>query len=71
MQKQLHQNIKSLRKRHQLTQKEMAEQLNISERTYQRFENGEQKGINLIILEHLCRILSITVEDLFHPPTIS
>lgn len=37
-------NLKSCRLAANLTQKEIAEKLNVTERQYQRIENGEQDG---------------------------
>lgn len=61
----IHENIKALRKQKGLSQKKMAESLEISESTYNRLENGE---IDLAYQRHLtpiARIFEMEVVELF------
>jgi len=67
MEHQICENIKTLRKRHQLTQKDMAAKLNIAERTYQRFENGERKTLDLALLQRVCDVLRASPAEILDP----
>ena len=53
---QIHENIIALRRSKGLTQKTMADRLNISESTYNRLENGE---IDLAYQRHLVPIAAV------------
>ena len=57
--------IRALREGKGLSQKEIAEKLNISQSAYSRIETGETNGwVHLI--EKLCRELEIKPEELFN-----
>ena len=57
-------NIKRARKLKNLTQKEMAEKLNMTQQQYSRFENGVFE-LNYSQLIAVCEILDITPNEIF------
>lgn len=57
-------NIKRARKLKNLTQKEMAEKLNMTQQQYSRFENGVFE-LNYSQLIVVCKILDITPNEIF------
>lgn len=61
----IHRKIKQLRTAKELTQSGIAEQLNISLKAYQNFENGISK-LDLERLKAVADILEIDVEDLIN-----
>lgn len=57
-------NLKYARKLKGLTQKQVAEQLNMTQQQYSRFENGVfELNYDLIVL--LCKMLDTTPNELF------
>lgn len=52
-------NIKRLRKSARITQKEMAFKLFMDERTYSKFERGENKSMDIRLLASIASILEI------------
>lgn len=50
-------NIKRLRKSARITQKEMALKLFMDERTYSKFERGENKSMDIRLLDSIASIL--------------
>lgn len=57
--------LQSMRKEKKLTQKEVANKLNISESYYNQIENGErQKKMNISLINKLSKILDISIIDL-------
>lgn len=56
--------ISSKRKEHNITQSELAEKLNISNRAISKWENGYCLP-DVGIMPELCRILKISINDLF------
>lgn len=52
-------NIKRLRKSARITQKEMAFKLFMDERTYSKFERGENKSMDIRLLASIAGILEI------------
>lgn len=56
--------IKQKRKEGKLTQSELAEKLNITDRTISKWENGNCMPDAGLIPE-ICKILNITINDLF------
>lgn len=68
-------NIKRLRKSARITQKEMAFRLFMDERTYSKFERGENKSMDIRLLASIAGILEIDLPTLLlhsldqeHPP---
>ena len=57
--------ISEKRKEAKLTQSELAEKLNITDRELSKWENGKSMPDSGIIPE-LCKILNITITDLFN-----
>ena len=57
--------ISEKRKEVKLTQSELAEKLNITDRAISKWENGKSMPDSGIIPE-LCKILNITITDLFN-----
>lgn len=57
--------IKEKRKEKKMTQSELAEQLNVTDRAISKWENGNCMPDSGIIPE-LCKILNITITDLFN-----
>lgn len=56
--------IKEKRKENKITQSELAERLNVTDRAVSKWENGKCMPDSGIIIE-LCNILNITINDLF------
>lgn len=55
----------ALRKEKNLTQKQLAEKLDISESYYNQIENGErQKRMDITIIDRLAKALNISVSDI-------
>ena len=52
-------NIKRLRKSARITQKEMAFKLFMDERTYSKFERGENKSMDIRLLDSIASLLEI------------
>lgn len=52
-------NIKRLRKSARITQKEMAFKLFMDERTYSKFERGENKSMDIRLLASIASLLEI------------
>ncbi|MBO5926441.1 MAG: helix-turn-helix transcriptional regulator [Clostridia bacterium] len=61
--------IAELRKNNNLTQMQLAEKLNITDRAISKWENGKALPDTAIMLE-LCKIFNITVNDLLHGEVI-
>lgn len=61
---QLYNNIRKLREWNSLTQQNVADELNISQKHYSRIELG-QVDISLSTLEKIAEILSIKIQHLF------
>lgn len=59
--KTIGQFIKTMRKKEQITQKELAEKLNISPQAVSRWENGEALPDTLLLLD-LAKILNVSVD---------
>lgn len=62
--------IASCRKKQNLTQAELAEKLNITDRAISKWENGRGMPDSSIMLE-LCNILQITVNDLLNGEVVT
>ena len=62
--------IAECRKKQQLTQMQLAEKLNVTDRAVSKWENGKAMPDSSIMLE-LCRILKISVNDLLNGEVIS
>ncbi len=56
--------LKNARKKNNLTQAKLAKKVNITERTYQRYESGERIP-NTYIAQLIAQALQTTVEELF------
>ena len=56
--------ISKKRKEHKLTQSELADKLNITDRAISKWENGVCLP-DASIMHELCEILEITINDLF------
>lgn len=55
----------TLRKEKNLTQKQLAEKLDISESYYNQIENGErQKRMDITVIDRLSKALDISVNDI-------
>lgn len=61
--------IAECRKKNHLTQAQLAEKLNITDRAISKWENGKSMPDTSIMLE-LCNVLKITVNDLLHGEVI-
>lgn len=57
-------NLKEARITNAMTQKEVAQSLNMSQQQYSRFENGKYE-LNYQQIVALCKLLNITPNDLF------
>ena len=57
-------NLKQARKVKGLTQKQVAEQLNMTQQQYSRFENGVFE-LNYDLIVSLCKMLDTTPNELF------
>ena len=57
-------NLKYARKLKGLTQKQVAEQLNMTQQQYSRFENGVFE-LNYDLIVSLCKMLDTTPNELF------
>ena len=57
-------NLKEARITNAMTQKEVAQSLNMSQQQYSRFENGKYE-LNYQQIVALCKLLDITPNDLF------
>ena len=62
--------IAECRKKHGLTQMQLAEKLNITDRAVSKWENGRSLPDSSIMLE-LCSLLGITVNDLLSGEVVS
>ena len=62
--------IAECRKKQQLTQMQLAEKLNVTDRAVSKWENGKTMPDSSIMLE-LCHILQISVNDLLNGEVIS
>ncbi|ELC8426421.1 TPA: RstR family transcriptional repressor [Clostridium perfringens] len=56
-------NIKSIRKKNKLTQKDLADKLNKSVRMVQKYENGEVTP-NIDVLKKISKILNVSLDSL-------
>ena len=56
-------NIKSIRKKNKLTQKDLADKLNKSVRIVQKYENGEVTP-NIEVLKEISKILNVSLDSL-------
>lgn len=56
-------NIKSIRKKNKLTQKDLADKLNKSVRMVQKYENGEVTP-NIEVLKEISKILNVSLDSL-------
>jgi transcriptional regulator with XRE-family HTH domain len=61
-------NIKRLRKSARITQKEMAFKLFMDERTYSKFERGENKSMDIRLLASIASLLEIDLPVLLEDP---
>jgi len=61
----IHNKIKKLREQSSLTQQEMADQLNMHLKTWQKVENGITK-LDIERLKQIAEVLETTVEDLIN-----
>ena len=61
---QIGEKLKTTRKSHNITQRKMAENLNLSFSTYSNYENGYSEP-QMEVIESFCSILNLTVSDLF------
>ena len=57
-------NLKEAKITNAMTQKEVAQSLNMSQQQYSRFENGKYE-LNYQQIVALCKLLNITPNDLF------
>ncbi len=57
-------NLKNLRVKNNLTQKELCKILNIPLKTYTHYEQGESKTISFELLERLTKILNCDYNEL-------
>lgn len=56
--------IKSLREKRKLTQKELAEQINVSDKTISKWET--EKGLpDVSVIEELAKALGVSITELF------
>ena len=62
--KRVGENLKYARKLKGLTQKQVAEQLNMTQQQYSRFENGVFE-LNYDLIMTLCKMLDTTPNELF------
>ena len=62
--KKIGENLKQARKSKNLTQKQVAEILRMTQQQYSRFENGVFE-LNYTQIIELCRLLDITPNELF------
>ena len=62
--------IQSTRKEKGLTQKQLAEQINVSDKTISKWENGFSTPDTTILLD-LCNVLDISVNELVSGKKIS
>lgn len=62
--KRVGENLKYARKLKGLTQKQVAEQLNMTQQQYSRFENGVFE-LNYDLIMTLCKTLDTTPNELF------
>ena len=58
--------IKKLRERKNMSQDELAEQLNITRQAISRYENGD-RGVNQDLLFQLASIFSVKIDEFFPP----
>ena len=63
--KQIGKNLKEARKFKDLTQREVAQYLKMTQQQYRRFENGVFE-LNYDQILTLCRLYDITPNELFH-----
>lgn len=56
-------HLRLIRKSKNLTQKQVASSINITERNYQRYESGDQKPAFEIIIS-LCKVLDVSADYL-------
>ena len=62
--KRVGENLKYARKLKGLTQKQVAEQLNMTQQQYSRFENGVFE-LNYDLIVSLCKMLDTTPNEIF------
>ena len=60
-------NLQILRKKNSLTQAELAEKLNYSDKAISKWEKGESMP-DIMLLPELCQILGITADALLEVP---
>lgn len=58
-------NLKEIRKNNELTQKEVAVQLNVVESCYANWEQGRTEP-NIAMLRKLCNIFNVTIDELIN-----
>lgn len=58
-------NLKEIRKNSELTQKEVAVQLNVVESCYANWEQGRTEP-NIAMLRKLCNIFNVTIDELIN-----
>lgn len=58
--------IKKLRERKNMSQDELAEQLNITRQAISRYENGD-RGVNQDLLFQLASIFNVSIDEFFPP----
>ena len=58
--------IKKLRERKNMSQDELAEQLNITRQAISRYENGD-RGVNQDLLFQLASIFNVKIDEFFPP----
>jgi transcriptional regulator with XRE-family HTH domain len=57
-------NIRKIREMRDLTQKQVAEKLKISDRSYNDLENGRAKNVTMQKLDAIAKILEVETKDL-------
>lgn len=58
-------NLKSIRKEKGLSQKQIAQQLNVVESCYANWEQGRTEP-NISMLRKLCKIFNVSIEELLN-----
>ena len=63
-------NIKEIRKKNKLTQKQLAEYLDVDQSLICRIEKGE-RTLNMALVEKICNLFNCTPEDVFGENDVS